>query len=124
MNTRCETVCNWSEFDEAISQADTPLSVFKAQLKSSNEFLKTQFETGVPVEEVVKQRATLVDQLLTRIWHEGIEKNSSEIALLAVGGYGRGELHPASDVDLLILTASNDATTQHAEQIEKFLLFP
>ncbi len=123
MNIHCETVCNWPEFDKALSQADTPLVVFRAQLKSSNEALKTQFNNGVPVQDLVAQRATLIDQLLTRIWHQKIDKDATDIALVAVGGYGRGELHPASDVDLLILTASDEATTHHAEHIEQFLLF-
>jgi [protein-PII] uridylyltransferase len=123
MNTRCESVCNWPEFDEAVAQTDAPLAVFRAQLKSSTLALKDQFETGTPVQKLVAQRAVLIDQLLTRIWQQGIGKNSSDIALVAVGGYGRGELHPASDIDLLILTASEQATSHHVEHIEKFLLF-
>ncbi len=121
-NTACTDVCNWQEFDQAVAQADTPLSVFRAQLKSSNAVLKTQFENDVPVQELVAQRAELVDKLLSRIWQQCIGEHD-DIALVAVGGYGRGELHPCSDIDLLILTDSDDATQQYAENIEHFLLF-
>ncbi|NOX93343.1 MAG: [protein-PII] uridylyltransferase [Gammaproteobacteria bacterium] len=121
-NTTCTDVCDWQEFDAAVAQTSTPLNVFRAQLKSSNAALRDRFENDVPVQELVTQRAELVDKLLSRIWQQCIAKPEN-IALIAVGGYGRGELHPASDIDLLILTTSDKATRQHAENIECFLLF-
>lgn len=128
----CDDVCDWQEFDAAVAQTDTPLSVFRAQLNSSNTALKTQFENGTPVQELVTQRAELIDKLLQRIWQQciwqqgtGIASNDAptDIALVAVGGYGRAELHPASDIDLMILTSSTQATEQYAEKLERFLLF-
>ncbi len=133
MNTPCDQLCNWQEFDAAVAQADTPLSVFRAQLKSANETLKTEFESGTPVQELVTQRAVLVDEMLLRIWQQCLFASSADkpseaeaqnnIALVAVGGYGRRELHPASDIDLLILTADTSTIEQYAEKIEQFLLF-
>lgn len=132
MNTSCDPLCNWQEFDAAVAQADMPLSVYRAQLKSANDTLKAQFESGTPVQELVSQRAALVDEMLLRIWQQCLFSDSnggqnntqpSDIALVAVGGYGRGELHPASDIDLLILTTDTQTIEQYAERIEKFLLF-
>lgn len=128
MNTTCDQLCNWQEFDAAVSETDTPLSVFRAQLKSANETLKSQFESGTPIHELVTERATLVDEMLLRIWQQSLFGKSGgtqqkDIALVAVGGYGRGELHPASDIDLLILTSDTPTTEQYAEKIEQFLLF-
>lgn len=133
MNTPCDHLCNWQEFDAAVAQADTPLSVFRAQLKSANDTLTAEFESGTPVQVLVTQRAALVDELLLRIWQQCLFDESADkprdaepknnIALVAVGGYGRGELHPASDIDLLILTADTQTIEQYAGRIEQFLLF-
>jgi [protein-PII] uridylyltransferase len=125
MNTSCDQLCNWQEFDTAVAQADMPLSVFRAQLKAANDTLKDQFESGTPVQELVAQRAALVDEMLLRIWSRYIDddQNHNDIALVAVGGYGRAELHPASDIDLLILTSDTQTIEHYAEKIEQFLLF-
>ncbi len=43
---------------------------------------------------------------ITKIHHEGAEENIESFSVLAVGGYGRGEMSPHSDVDLLFLTSN------------------
>lgn len=128
MNRPCtqldNPLCNWQAFDASIATTDRPLSLFRAQLESANNTLKAEFESGTPVQELVTQRAALMDEMLRRIWSRCIgDDHADNIALVAVGGYGRGELHPASDIDLLILTADRQVTEHYAEKIEQFLLF-
>ncbi|MCK4586630.1 MAG: nucleotidyltransferase domain-containing protein, partial [Gammaproteobacteria bacterium] len=118
-----EPSINWQDFDRKAADSDAPLSIFREQLKSASDAIKTRFENGIPVEVLVADRATIMDQLLVRAWCRLFNHNESDIALIAVGGYGRGELHPASDIDLLILTTSEQDTKKHAENIEQFLLF-
>ncbi|WP_371188999.1 [protein-PII] uridylyltransferase [Thalassotalea maritima] len=55
------------------------------------------------ITELVHARASFVDQVLQKVWCQH-HLDEHQISLLAVGGYGRGELHPYSDVDILILT--------------------
>ncbi|WP_448564423.1 [protein-PII] uridylyltransferase [Thalassotalea ganghwensis] len=55
------------------------------------------------ITNIVAARAQFVDSLLNKLWSQH-HLDEYQIALLAVGGYGRGELHPHSDIDILLLT--------------------
>ena len=71
------------------------------ELAAAGEDLGRRFRAGESVVDLVRERSRVVDGLLTRLWHEHV--SDAGVALLAVGGYGRGELHPASDVDIMLL---------------------
>ena len=70
-------------------------------LAKAGDDLKARFEAGESVVELVHARSKLIDELLIQLWREHVP--DCDAALLAVGGYGRGELHPGSDVDVMIL---------------------
>jgi [protein-PII] uridylyltransferase len=65
------------------------------------------FDAGAATgQATIAARAALLDEMVTALWGAEVEKDKrlgSGIALLAVGGYGRRELFPYSDVDLLFL---------------------
>ena len=94
------------------------LEVYKKLLKKAdenltNDFLKDQSQ----VAKLVKTRAWYVEQLVLQIWNSlGLKK---KLALVAVGGFGRGELHPYSDVDLLILTPEYSNSSK--KKLRKFI---
>lgn len=72
-------------------------------LDKSSSLLEERFLAGVDVSLMVRTRAQVVDRVLAALWHHVAPQLVSTVALVAVGGYGRGELHPASDVDLMLL---------------------
>ncbi|MDY0136451.1 MAG: [protein-PII] uridylyltransferase [Thiomicrospira sp.] len=109
---------DFPNFIRALASPQTAAKVGRALLKRFTEHQFTQLDQGSAVSELVKERAVFIDQILKKIWHQRF--HGQTLCLVAVGGYGRGELHPYSDIDLLIL-CENDET--HSEAIGEFLTF-
>ena len=109
-------------FDRALAHTSTPVELFRHTLRSIDEALAERFAKGVGVGELVHQRVWFVDELLVRAWHRFIPPGDGGFALVAVGGYGRHELHPNSDIDLLILLQPG-AHAAHQGRLEQFLAF-
>ena len=107
-------------FTTALRSTTAPLQLFKQTLTTGHQNLNESFDAGVSVKTLVYKRAWFIDQLLTLAWQYNI--TTEDATLVAVGGYGRGELHPASDIDLMILVKSK-SSNQITQQIEKFLVF-
>jgi len=94
--------------------------VFKLRdrLRQERDVLVQRFNDGGPVDALLRGLARSVDRLLREIFEaSGL---ASRAALIAVGGYGRGELFPHSDVDVLILL-NQPATEDDARTIENLI---
>src|SRR5699024_8348488 len=99
-----------------------PLPLLRSFLKDGIDTLKQRFLTGTPATELLPLHSWLVDQILTQACFLHIDKCVDQIALIAVGGYGRGTLHPYSDIDILLLLAKgNDSTLQ--DHIRRFVTY-
>ncbi|OUS13182.1 [protein-PII] uridylyltransferase [Gammaproteobacteria bacterium 53_120_T64] len=95
-------------------------SVFRDAIRGADIFLNNRFEQGEDTETLVQERAAFIDSILRHAWQRF--NWDDNISLLAVGGYGRGELHPHSDIDLLLLTRDKNHKPYKAS-IESFLTF-
>ncbi|MBB2494603.1 [protein-PII] uridylyltransferase [Aquipseudomonas ullengensis] len=96
------------QFQAELALKSSPIAAFKKALKQAREVLDGRFREGRDIRRLIEDRAWFVDQVLHEAWKRFDWSEDADIALLAVGGYGRGELHPNSDIDLLILLDSAD----------------
>ena len=77
--------------------------------------LQQDYERHAQSSRLLRANTKLVDEHLRAVWQ--MHAMPSDMALVAVGGYGRGELYPKSDIDLLVLLASEpDAALQQRLQ--------
>ena len=92
--------------DEALGRAGNTVSDLRQALGHASDDLIARFEDGQPVTDLVRLRASLVDHVLLCLWREHAGPLRDSAAMVAVGGYGRGELHPCSDVDIMLLVGN------------------
>ena len=96
--------------DEALGRAGNKVSDLREALGHAGDDLSARFKDGQPVTDLVRLRASLVDRVLIWLWREHAGPLRDTAAIVAVGGYGRGELHPCSDVDIMVLVGKKMPT--------------
>ena len=106
--------------DRRLAAGEPPLPVYKNTLREARTLLAERFAEGTRTSLLVRQAALFTDAILQRVWPRFLPLDASA-SLIAVGGYGRAELHPASDIDLLILTSGDPQSL--AEHIEPLIMF-
>ncbi|MDE0612323.1 MAG: nucleotidyltransferase domain-containing protein, partial [Gammaproteobacteria bacterium] len=84
------------------SPQDAGSASWKQWTEAIQQFLSERFPDH-DIAELIHARAELIDRMLQVLWREYRLNEVEDLALLAVGGYGRGELHPYSDIDVLAL---------------------
>lgn len=98
--------------------------VMKTALEEGHAEIRRRFEAGASGTEVVRSNAYLLDQILRTI-HEVAERAAGtaagKLCIVAVGGYGRGELAPFSDVDLLFLVPPRGSA--RSNRVVEFMLY-
>jgi len=93
----------------------------KTSLKAAQAELIERFKEGRDIRLLVREWANAIDDVLRQAWvNLGLDQ-FNDLALLAVGGYGRAELHPASDVDVLILHDGAELPTGAEEAVSQFI---
>ena len=115
------------EFDRALAAAGETehLALFRSALRDGRETLKRHYMAHPShAVHLITLHAWLVDELLVRVWqkYQKLAPAGITMALVAVGGYGRRELHPFSDVDILVvLKREEPKIAAFAEAFVRFL---
>jgi [protein-PII] uridylyltransferase len=99
-----------------------PVAIFRDTLQWGRDRLYGLFQEGAPADSLVHARAFLVDEVLQEAWRRFLPEALGGLTLAAVGGYGRGELLPHSDIDILLLHQEGTLET-HRSGLEQFSAF-
>ena len=105
------------------------LPLYKKFLKVEEHRLRLKHQAGGGGREVCARRAELVDILLQYVFSAAAaaarENGRAEVllALIALGGYGRGELNPFSDIDVMLLHRQRDEISPHLEEMVNQVLY-
>ncbi len=110
------------DLDAALATGPADAKLFRNALEAGTSRLAERFRAGESVRTLVRDRAVLVDEVLIRAWRAHASELTDRAALVAVGGYGRGELHPRSDVDVLVLVA-DEGVDSNPDALERFVTF-
>ena len=84
------------------------LKQFKHLIKQKDLELKLQFDPQQSVSTLLKEKSDFIDLILSCCWEHFLGDYATQLSLCAVGGYGRRELFPHSDIDIVILLDSCD----------------
>jgi [protein-PII] uridylyltransferase len=122
-----------AETDELAERGDPArdaiVDILKRALADGRAEVRKRFEAGANGTEATHALAFLVDQLIrvlydfatTRAYPLANPTAGERLSIVAVGGYGRGELAPFSDIDLLFLHPYKE--TPHTEQVVEYMLY-
>lgn len=108
-------------FSDLVREQGSVARAFRQTIREADEVLNRRFLNMENIKLIIRRRAWTMDQLMKQLWQQFSCAESPDIALLAVGGYGRAELHPHSDIDLLILLRDQQQAERYQSDLETFL---
>lgn len=102
---------------------DSPLtpSAVKIQRENLKEFERQHFD-NYSVFELIANRTQFCDDLLKQLWQQ-FELDKANLTLIAVGGYGRQEIFPLSDLDVLILSKEERESETEEKLVNSFSFY-
>lgn len=114
------TLLDIAALENALATGNNPIQLFREAIAHASEKLDDRYKQNLNINDIVADRSWVIDKILCLAWQSQDWPNPDDISLIAVGGYGRGELLPHSDIDILILTRK-DRNKKYKTPISSFL---
>lgn len=117
MNEYIETI----EFPALFEQKNA-ITLFKNAVKRNNVQLARKFIPNQDVSDLLRDKSSFIDDLLCACWRHFLGAEADTHSLIAIGGYGRNELFPHSDIDIVILL-NEQKTGETGDNLSRFCTF-
>src|SRR5262249_26334319 len=102
------------------------LATYKKFLKLEEHRLRLKHQAGGGGREICARRGELVDVILRHVFttaENAVGQTKTSLALIALGGYGRGELNPFSDIDVMLLHGDNGKVSPYVKEMAEQILY-
>ena len=128
LDARLEEIVSWSGY--STKTHPQIFALYKDALKQGHTEIQKRFEQDAwPAIDIVSAQSWLMDQLISNLVDFTLEHaypaanptTGEQISVVAIGGYGRQEMAPCSDIDLMFLVPYK--VTPHTEQVVEFILY-
>jgi [protein-PII] uridylyltransferase len=103
-----------------MARDDLQIADYAQAIRDARKLLGEAFHAGKEIRSLLFNHAEFIDLLLQHLWAKNGIPQHQQATLIAVGGYGRRELHPASDIDLLLLLPASPSP-EGCERISAFI---
>ena len=99
------------------------VKTYREIVRESDSRLRHMHQKRYSAQRIVAARSQAVNSILRKVWHEFFSEDDAQqhISLIAVGGYGREELNPSSDIDIMLLIDKH--SDRYKATIESFIRF-
>ena len=111
-----------TSIDLTLFESQNVLMTFKTLLRNKEIELREKFNPKSSVSKLLREKSDFIDSVLNVCWQHFLGEQAKNVALCAVGGYGRQEMFPYSDIDILVILPVDDIT-EYQESLSTFFTF-